>query len=184
MQPRTRCFNLPSAAIAANAGMLLSRIDASVKLVIPNDSIWLVDSVSAVRLAASEGSGTMFSTSAVALCSRNTPLGSPAASCSITPPAGVGVARVTFASFSAAEFTQTLWCASSLSSTGLWGATASRNFAFCSPGANTAPTQLPPTIQSPGLARAAQALTAAAIAAGLAPGAKPQENCSSPANST
>ena len=61
------------------------------------------------------------------------------------------------------------------------GATASRNCLVCWPGSNTAATQLPPLIHSPGSAREAQSPTDSAMMSGVAPGGRRQENSCMPA---
>lgn len=61
------------------------------------------------------------------------------------------------------------------------GDTASRNCLVCWPGSNTAATQLPPLIHSPGSAREAHSPTNSLMMSGVAPGGRRHENSCMPA---
>ena len=119
-----RTVSLPSSARAAYAERSPASGPMSRTLVTPSEPACSSARVSACARRAGVRGGTTWLTSPMA-ASLSRPVGLPAASRTMRPPGGSGVAAVTPASFRATEFATAIWQSNRFTKTGVAGATAS-----------------------------------------------------------
>jgi hypothetical protein len=123
-----RIGSLPSRCLEAYMSRSSSEMPGSVTLVMPRPCRILIPASTDVEISCALKGGITDRTSPWAV-SRNTPVGSPAASFSITPPGGGCVSRVIPAIRMTTLFTAIAWNEKSVRATGLLGETGSRSFA-------------------------------------------------------